>query len=191
MRPGSRTRYIFAAIAVAVFLLLLLFVAELSRRSSPLRVGATADEVWDFAHTRQAWNPKSVLTERERRNWVAHAHDIQFDENILWKYYWSSNRLILAKRHIYLLGTNGTVTGVKSFVLWSIFSRTPASTSFPARYIGYTPPGVRALQSSEVILDHPFTSRLTAQTNSASRLPANLDLLNHPILFRLYLPVGQ
>ncbi len=126
----------------AAFVLLIGFGLLLYRESrahrSPLRVGATADEAWEYVHTPEAWTTHSTLYQVVRYHWKATALDIQCDmaysfplkaNSILAKtnyynvlatnYATVKANHVFAIRHVkYILSTNGTIVGIKSQWKW-------------------------------------------------------------------------
>src|SRR5262249_35859312 len=96
--------------------LILLVVSDASAHRTPLSVGATADEAWTYIHSPAAWGSRSGLFGVTRRGWKARAYDIQCDEK---HYFHLKTNHVFATRHlVYILGTNGTITGIKSDWKW-------------------------------------------------------------------------
>ncbi len=119
---------------VAAFFLV--FWVEARAHRSPLRIGATAQEAWDYIHTPAAWESHVAIFEVSRFNWKAQARDIQCDVRyslrLRTKYHY-------AVRHVtYVLGTNGTVIRTKSkwqWTAWSSGKTNAPPTAYPPRRI--------------------------------------------------------
>src|SRR5947207_10092180 len=111
----SYRRITYAATAVAGGLISLI-VIEAGAHRTPLSVGATADEAWTYIHSPAAWESRGVLFHVKRRGWRAQAFDIQFDA----KYYFrlQTNHVFATRHLVYLVGTNGAITGIKSDWKW-------------------------------------------------------------------------
>ena len=108
-----RRRILYATTALLVVGLVILALLEARRHRSPLSVGATADEAWTFIHSPVAWGSHGVLFETKRFGWIAHAADIQCD--VKYFFHVRTNRYFFATRRVvYLVGTNSTITGVRS-----------------------------------------------------------------------------
>ena|SRR6266567_4610533 len=101
-----------AAAILLTFGLAVLLVIEVKAHRSPLSVGATADEAWTYIHRPAAWRTRGVLIDVARDSWRAHALDIQC--NVKYSLRWPKDRLFATRHVVYILGTNGTITGVKS-----------------------------------------------------------------------------
>ena len=109
-------RIFFAVAALVAGGLVMLVVAETRAHRTPLSVGATADEAWSYVHTPTAYGTHGVLVNVARVSWHAHALDIQCDERYSLR--WPTNRLFATRHVAYVLGTNGTIIGIKSKWKW-------------------------------------------------------------------------
>jgi hypothetical protein len=106
----------YGAAAVLAGSLILLIVIESRAHRTPLSVGATAEEAWTYIHSPAAWETRGFLLDIKRRGWKAQQRDIQCDV----RYYiqLKTNHLFATRHVVYLLGTNGVITGVKSDWKW-------------------------------------------------------------------------
>jgi hypothetical protein len=101
------------AVSFVAVLVALAFVFKLAlREPSPLRVGATPDDVWTFISTNQL-SPKTLhglLPITRRTMWSADGSRIQSETRFRWR----TNRLIAIRKTFYTYETNGTVQRVNS-----------------------------------------------------------------------------
>src|ERR1043166_7690242 len=98
--------------------LVLLVRVEGKAHRSPLGIGATAEEPWNYIHTPTAWSTHSLLLDVKRGSWVTHAFDIQCDESYFLRYHWRTNKLVATRHVIYSLGADGAIVGAKSKWKW-------------------------------------------------------------------------
>jgi hypothetical protein len=97
---------------------LILVRVEGKAHRSPLGIGATAEEAWNYIHTPTAWSTHSLLLDVKRGSWVTHAFDIQCDESYFLRYHWRTNKLVATRHVIYSLGADGAIVGAKSKWKW-------------------------------------------------------------------------
>ena len=100
-------------VSFIALLVALAFVFKLAlREPSPLRVGATPDEVWTFISTNKAARKTfyGLLPITKGARWSADAYRIQSET----RFHWRTNRLIAIRRTFYSYETNGTVQRVNS-----------------------------------------------------------------------------
>lgn len=106
-------KILLAAAALLVVGLAVLVGLEKRAHRTPLGVGATADEAWAYVHSPAAWGSRGALVDIAQSGWTAHALDIQCDM----KHYFhtgTNRHLFATRRAVYVLGTNGTITGMRS-----------------------------------------------------------------------------
>jgi hypothetical protein len=117
-----------------------LFVTiDISRHSSPLRTGATADEAWNFIHTSAATHTRASslpIPLFRYTAWSADTHCITCES----RFYWRTNTFLATRTITYALGTNGLISGTRSQWKWSSSKAAPPPR-FPV-------PGIRIQQGA-------------------------------------------
>ena len=112
MKMRSRRRFLWiVSFAALLFALGLLFSIVL-REPSPLRVGATPDEVWSYIDTNKPAPGalRGLLPVTRRAMWSANGQRIQCET----RFHWRTNRLIAIRRTTYAFDTNDAIHRMKS-----------------------------------------------------------------------------
>jgi hypothetical protein len=112
MKMRSRRRFLWVVSFVALLFALGVLFSIVLREPSPLRVGATPDEVWSYIDTNKPAPGvlHGLLPIARRTMWCADANRIQSET----RFHWRTNRLIAIRKTLYRYDTNDAIQRVNS-----------------------------------------------------------------------------
>src|SRR5688572_2687594 len=116
MKRGVRRRVVSVAVFVGLLVLAGLLFTVALKDPSPLRAGATPDEVWVFISTNRPSQGvfHGVLPITKRTMWSADSQRIESETRFRWR----TNKLIAVRKTLYSYHTDGTIKRVTSDLQW-------------------------------------------------------------------------